>query len=1063
MLEEKLCEGATTMDDKALEPLLGYVNALLEDPGRAELDLSRLPGEARPLAERLVYLGACVQEGRVFAEDLARGDLEAISSQYTNHENPLIPSLESVRKSLAQFLALGTSFVSSDRTTELEGQGEYIEMLNRMIGEVRQRHIELEKSANTDPLTGVGNRRHYERTLEALWEFGEPFTVAFIDIDHLKRCNDHYGHDEGNHYIQQTTLLLKLRRHGDEEVFRIGGDEFVFVSTHSSEHELARRLEECREQLISQSSADGRMTFSFSYGCSRVDPAAGDSQRQMIADADRKMYRYKLMHSVKQEGENGGADGRRGARDDERFDNPFGIDEHIFEALAMTSEGRYFFVCDMDRDESLWSSNAVRDFDLPSTHMSRAGDAWLRLIHPDDRVYYEAEVSRVFAGETHRFSMQYRVLDAQGDYVVCEGRGFRLDATGRFPALFVGTITNRSIAESTDPATSLVDIHGLVIAIASARHLQRPTGLVGVKLYGLAQVNATYGYETGDALLAAAARRLAAAARGAAAVPYRSRGTQFVIVGANLTPQRTEQLCHEVSRELSRPVRVSGHELRLEHVEAWSHYDEVSSQPFAVLSELSTKTRAAWGDVSTAKRELVAVPSERVDALTGLRSGQALLERASKINMAASGTVRCLVTVDLSNLRLFNEWYGVEAGNRLLAEIGGLLADLEERGGILAGYWGQDDFCLYLPFDRVLIDDVYGRMRRVVARHDDSPGFSPSFGVYPVDPRQPVTIDDYSKALFANKQSKGDFKNRVSFFEPVAYAERSHEHQLLSSFQYSIVDGGIFFALQPQCDLVTGKIVGAEALVRWVAKDGTRLSPAEFIPVLEKNGFIVTLDKRVWSMVARWLADAIARGIVPVPVSINVSRIDILAFDVPEFLRGLIEEHHLPPHLLEVEITETAYMQDEGAMEAFTRRLREMGMTVLMDDFGTGRSSLSMLGDVSVDVIKLDRQFLPSAGASREQVERDESIMAGVIDMGHALDLPLVVEGVETEAQARLALDLGARYVQGFYCYRPMPAQEFETLLADAAKTDLAGMTKPSERGALTPPHELRTRGGLSS
>ena len=1034
------------MDEKACELLLDYVNALLDDPGHAELELDGLPDEARPLGERLAYLGDCVQEGRVFAEDLARGNLEAISSQYTNHANPLIPSLENVRRSLAQFLALGTSFVAADRTAQLEGQGEYVEMLNRMIGEVQRRHTELERSANTDPLTGVGNRRHYERTLEALWEYGKPFTVAFIDIDHLKRCNDHYGHAEGNRYIQQTTLLLKLRRQEGEEVFRIGGDEFVFISTGSSEHELARRLEECREQLVAQSRQDGHMTFSFSYGCSRVDPAAGDNQHQMITDADKKMYRYKLTHSTEQPGE-AGADRR-----DSKFDNPFGIDERIFEALAMTGEGRYFFVCDIDHDESLWSSNAIRDFGLPTTHMSHAGDVWLEHIHPNDRAGYAAEISRLFAGETHRHSMQYRARNAQGSYVVCECRGYRLDAEGGTPSLFVGTITNRSIAESTDPATGLVDIHGLIIAVANARHLQRPTGFVGVKLDGLAQVNATYGYEVGDALLASAAKRLANTARGSMAVPYRSRGTQFVLVGANLTPQQTEQLYRNVADEMSHPFKVAGHEISLEHIEAWTHYEEVSSQPFAVLSELATKARASRGHVAATGREPALSPREHVNALTGLRSGQALLERASAVNVNATGSIRCLVAIDLGNLRLFNEWYGMEAGNRLLADIGHLLAEFEEKGGILAGYWGQDDFCLYLPFDRVLIDDIYGRMRRLVARFDDSPGFSPSFGVYPVDPLKPLTIDDYSKALFANQQSKADFKSRVSFFEPVAYAERSREHRLLSSFQYAIADGSIYFALQPQCDLVTGRVVGAEALVRWVAKDGTRLSPAEFIPVLEKNGFVVTLDKRVWSMVARWLQDAISRGVVPVPVSINVSRVDILAFDVPGFLGELIEEHHLPPHLLEVEITETAYMQDQGVMEAFVRRLREMGMTILMDDFGAGRSSLSMLGDVSVDVIKLDRQFLPCEGATREQVERDESIMASVIDMGHALDLPLVVEGVETEAQARLVLELGARYVQGFHCYRPMPAHEFEALLADAGKVDLAGMKRPSERGAFTPP-----------
>ena len=1037
------------MDEKATELLLGYVNALLDDPDHAELELDRLPDGLRAFGERLAYLGSCVQEGRVFAEDLARGDLGVISSQYANHDNPLIPSLVDVRKSLAQFISLGSSFLAADKTAQLEGKGEYVEMLNRMIDEVQRRHIELERSANTDALTGVGNRRHYERTLEALWEFGEPFTVAFIDIDHLKRCNDRFGHAEGNRYIQQTTLLLKLRRREGEEVFRIGGDEFVFVSPDASEHELSERLEQCREQLIAQSRQESSMTYSFSYGCSHVDPAAGDDQQQMITDADKKMYRYKLTHRV----EPGDGDITPIAKSG---DNPFGIDERIFEALAMTSEGRYFFVCDIEHDESLWSSNAVRDFGLPTGHMSHAGDIWVEHIHPDDRPGYAADISRLFSGESHRHAMQYRALDAHGKYVVCECRGFRLDAEAGMPALFVGTITNRSIAENIDPATGLGDIHGLVIAIANARHLQRPTGLIGIKVNGIAQVNATHGYETGDELLATVAKRLATVARGHM-VAFRSRGTQFALIGPSPSSQDVHDLFHGVVGELKRPVKADDRLFPIDFNAAWVHYDEVSSQPFAILGDLSRRVRSSRGTELEAKETRALALRAHVNGLTGLRSGQELLERASEHNVAAACGIHCLVSVDLSNLRLFNEWYGNDAGNRLLADVGHLLASIEDEGTILAGYWGQDDFCFFATYDRVLIDDIYGRMRQVVARYDDSVGFSPSFGVYPVDPHKRLTIDDYSRALFANKQSKTDFKNRVSFFEPVAYEERRREHDVLSGFQYAIADGSIYFALQPQCDLTTGKVVGAEALVRWTTKDGGKLAPGEFIPVLEKNGFIVTLDKRIWSLVARWLENTIARGLLPVPVSVNVSRVDMLSFDVPAFFRQLLAEHGIPAHLLEAEITETAYMQDQGVVDEVVRGLHELGVTVLMDDFGTGRSSLSMLGGTNIDVIKLDRQFLPTEDASASQASKDESIMASVIDMGHSLDLPLIVEGVETKEQADLVLGLGARYVQGFWCYRPMSVQDFEALLEDAGKVDLVGLTRPSERGVDTPPERLGT------
>ena len=1034
------------MGEKDAQLLLSYVNALLDDPEHAELRVDELTNATRELGERVAFLGACVQEGRVFADDLARGDLGTITSTYSatrNSQNPLIPSLDSVRGSLAQFLTLGQGFVSPDGPKRLDSNSDYAALLNTMLDQVRKKHDRLERDAYTDPLTGVGNRRGYDLFVDELWQRYQPFAIAFIDVDNLKSVNDRFGHAEGNNYLLQTSMHLKLHRRGGERIFRIGGDEFVLVSPTRTEAELAQGLEQCREQLICQSSQDGPATFSFSFGCSGVNPAAGDDLRQMTTDADKKMYRYKLLHRP---GTN-----RRG---EGQPTDAIGLDERIFEALAMTSEGRYYFVCDIDHDESLWSTNAVRDFGLSSAHMHGAGDIWTQHIHPDDRAAYVDEISRLFKGEIYRHSMQYRARDARGEYVICECRGYRLDAEGTKPALFVGTITNRSVAESIDPATGLGDIHGLVIAIGSARHLQRPTGLVAVKLNGLSQVNATHGYETGDNLLAAVAERIVTASRGKMTA-FRSRGAQFALVGTDMTSEDTWRVSLSVRRALELPLEVGDLSFTPDVDVAWLHYDEVSTQPFAVLSDLGRRLRSVTGQDGTP----AASRSELVNALTGLRGGTSFLGRASEANLHATGSLRCLVSIDLGNMRLYNEWFGHEEGDALLADVGHVLARVEEEGSAITCYWGQDDFCLYTRFDRVLIDDIYGRVRQAVAAHSDSPGFSPSFGVFPLDCRRKVTIDDYSKALFTNRNGKHDFKNRISFFEPLRYEEKSQEHQLLSSFQYAISDGEIFFVLQPQCDLATGKVVGAEALVRWTKKNGEKLTPAQFVPVLEKNGFIVTLDKHIWTLVARWMAECISRGIVPVPVSINVSRVDILSFDVPEFVRDLLSTYHLSPSLIEAEITETAYMQDQQAVSGVVNRLRSMGVRVLMDDFGTGSSSLSMLGGISVDVIKLDRQFLPNVENTQLRIDKDESIVASMVLMARSLDLPMIVEGVETEAQAKLITSLGGRYVQGFYCHRPMPAQSFEKLLADPGVIDYGGILKPSERGVDVTPRATSPRG----
>ena len=223
----------------------------------------------------------------------------------------------------------------------------------------------------------------------------------------------------------------------------------------------------------------------------------------------------------------------------------------------------------------------------------------------------------------------------------------------------------------------------------------------------------------------------------------------------------------------------------------------------------------------------------------------------------------------------------------------------------------------------------------------------------------------------------------------------------------------------------TGEIIGAEALTRWIDKDGSLIPPATFIPALEESGFVVTLDKYIWQGVASWLRTRLDQGLPVVPISLNVSRVDILACDVAEHMGALATQYNLPPELMRIEITETAYTGESEAVDRLTAELHNRGFSTYMDDFGTGQSTLAMLKSVNVDVIKLDRTFVPAGKAD----ERSTQIVSSMLGMAQSLKLPVVIEGVETEGQAQLLRQMGARFAQGFLYYRPMPAKDFEALL----------------------------------
>lgn len=893
----------------------------------------------------------------------------------------------------------------------------YTETLEKTVRDLLERQDDLIRTAFTDQLTGLGNRGGFARSLEELWEQDTPVTMAFIDIDNLKHCNDVFGHDEGNRYILQVSLYLKLYMKVDEAAFRIGGDEFAILSTIATEDDLAERLEHCRTILLKNN--DSEMPHSFSYGVSHADPALGEATNRMTLDADHRMYDYKLRHAVHLD--------RRNITQVHADD--FEISDRIFDAFSMLNEGRYFFIENLYKHRTLWSQGALRDLGLPSEHIDNCRDYWKTRVHPDDLEAFVNDIDQVYNGTKHRRVMQYRVRNAVGDYVLCRARGFRIDGDGNVPSLYVGELVNHSLAETVDAATGLGTQRMLVNAIDTCRLDRCKTGLIAVRVRGTTKLNELYGAEAVDNMLAEYAGRMLSITRGRSRV-YRSRSVQFVVLSNDLDHEAFEQLTRHLKEAVFAPVQIAGDTIAPVCLVVPTFYERLDSQASTVLGELDRRLRTAGGLVPNDSLPIPEVErksaiAERIDMLTGLYRPSEFMRRANAFLEARHDGAWCIATVDMGHMRLFNEWYGQAEGDRLLADVGTVLKDIENADMGVAGYWGQDDFCVLIPFKHITVHQIYNRVREAVARHDDGVGFWPSMGVYPIDSNEEITIDAQAKAMFTNRRAKNDFKERIAVFRPEEYEHEVAFHHTLTEFQYALSNGRITYYLQPQVDMETGEIIGAEALTRWIDKDGSLISPATFIPALEESGFVVTLDKYIWQGVASWLRERINRGLRLVPVSLNVSRVDILACDVAEHMGALAAQYNLPPELMRIEITETAYTGESEAVDKLAADLHTRGFSTYMDDFGTGQSTLAMLKNVNVDVIKLDRTFVPT---DRDQ-GRSTRIISSMLEMAQSLHLPVVVEGVETNEQASMLRHMGARYAQGFLYYRPMPAKDFKALL----------------------------------
>ena len=423
----------------------------------------------------------------------------------------------------------------------------------------------------------------------------------------------------------------------------------------------------------------------------------------------------------------------------------------------------------------------------------------------------------------------------------------------------------------------------------------------------------------------------------------------------------------------------------------------------------------------------VSIEAPRIDAATGLLGKEAFFDEAAAYLRHSGARDVSIVCFDVDHFKLFNDLHGLDCGDELLRYLGRALAlRFSPDGAQPLARLAADTFALCATgirperVERILVD--------ISSECPNGIDAIVRAGVYRIeDPASPVSIM-CDRAVIALRTVKGSYFDRVALYDPGMREALVLEREVVAGIESALREDRIELFLQPKCNIRTGKIVGAEALARWRHPERGIVAPGEFIPLIERNGLVRSLDLRVWEKTAAWIRGLIDEGVQPVPVSVNVSRADIYLVDVAAELHALVERYGIEPSLIEVEITESAYSERPDRIVAAFDELAERGFTVLMDDFGSGYSSLNMLKDINVDVLKIGMRFL-----DRDD-RRSKDIMESVIRMARWLDLPVIAEGVETREQVNFLLDVGCSYAQGYYYARPMEAAAFEALLTDGSK-----------------------------
>lgn len=410
-----------------------------------------------------------------------------------------------------------------------------------------------------------------------------------------------------------------------------------------------------------------------------------------------------------------------------------------------------------------------------------------------------------------------------------------------------------------------------------------------------------------------------------------------------------------------------------------------------------------------------------LDSLTGLYNKESFFMNARKLMIAHPEEAWLFCVADIRQFKLVNSLFGREKCNRILIEIAEIFRSYEDEKTIFARIQG-DQFGIFIPKSRYKEEPVLEgleRVRKLLA--DSNYTLIMQMGIYEVTDRNIAVNMMYDRALTALLTIHGDDRETIRWFDDSLLQNIMHRHQVLGAFDEALAAGEFCIYLQPQIGNRT-QVEGGEALVRWRRPDGSIVPPMEFIPTLEEAGLIVKLDTYVWELAAKQLEAWKGTEFEKYYISVNISPMDFYYIDVYEAFTDLVNRYALDRKKLKLEITESVLMSDAERQISRVKHLRDSGFYLEIDDFGSGYSSLAMLKDIEVDVLKIDMEFLRET----EHAARSREILRSVIDMAKNLGVDVITEGVETEAQLTMLQEMGCDNYQGYYFSKPLPVPEFE-------------------------------------
>lgn len=421
----------------------------------------------------------------------------------------------------------------------------------------------------------------------------------------------------------------------------------------------------------------------------------------------------------------------------------------------------------------------------------------------------------------------------------------------------------------------------------------------------------------------------------------------------------------------------------------------------------------------------------QTDQLTGLLSKEFFINRVEDVLRQNPEKKYAILYLGVERFKLINDFYGRKKGDQVLKYLADVLREFCCKDSIY-GRFGADNFYV-LSSRQDFTDEIFAEGLAKVDKCPIDLDIKIHCGIYKITDATLEVESMCDRAKMAADSNRGKYDCAFSYYDDSLRSRIVDEQIILSTMHTALETQQFQVYYQPKYDLNSEMIAGAEALVRWVHPEKGLMSPGDFIPIFERNGFITQLDCYVWEVTCKNIRNWLDKGYSPVAVSVNVSRVDIYNPKLLDILMNLVAKYQIPTRYLHLEITESAYTENPKQIIDVVRKLRDVGFIIEMDDFGTGYSSLNMLAEMPVDVMKLDMRFIQTEA----KAAAGKGILSFIVSLAKWMGLAVIAEGVETIEQITVLKSMDCNYVQGFYYAKPMQAEQFEEKLKTVPVTEM--------------------------